>query len=226
MVKVHSNDLLSGQRGRFIYITGCDGTGKSTQAERMINRLQAKGDEVCHLWLRFPFFLSVPFLMYARWRGLSWYEVTDGVRHGYWDFKQSWLMSQVFPWVFWLDTAVATWFNVYYPLWRGKTIVCERFVLDMLVDLSLGCSQDLFTKPVGQAFRRLLPSEATVLLLDLDVETACQRRPALQYDWRLTDRLAAFRTMAHQLEIPLVSTQDGAIEVSQKLYAKVWGINE
>ena len=93
---------------RFIYITGCDGTGKSTQARLLLAQLKASGIKARHLWLRYPFFLSLPLLAYARLRGYSWREKTGDMEYSYWDFHRSWLMRTIFPWALLLDAALAT----------------------------------------------------------------------------------------------------------------------
>ena len=201
-------------RGRFIYLAGADGTGKTTRARLLIEGLQARGIRCRRLWLRFPFFLSVPLLAYARWRGHSWYEVHEDVRHGYWDFAGSWLMRNLFPWILLLDAAMAALLRLYLPLWLGATIVCERFVLDMLADLAVGLGDPTLHRRVpGKLYLRLLPDSSEIVILDLDAGTARQRRPDLQSDWRLEARLKAYRRLAADLSLPCVSSA-GPLELT------------
>lgn len=192
---------------RFVYVTGCDGTGKSTQVKLLIKRLTAAGKEPIHLWLRFPFLFSVPLLAYARWAGFSRNETINDTTYGYWHFDRSWLLRTVLPWVLLLDTALYALWKVHLPLlrWRftnpQRVIVCERFALDTLVDLSVGVDDDtLFRHPAGRLFGKLLPSDISVTFLDLDAQTARTRRPDLIHDERLEMRLQAFRNLATELE--------------------------
>jgi len=90
-----------------VYITGCDGSGKTTQAALLIARLAAEERKPLRLWLRFPFRFSLILLLYARLRGLSWSETHGPVRHGYWNFQSDPLMRRLFPAVLWLDAALA-----------------------------------------------------------------------------------------------------------------------
>ncbi len=138
---------------------------------------------------------------------MSWYEVTDNVRHGYWNFRNSRLMRWLFPWVLLLDASLAALPKVYVPLWRGETIVCERFVLDMLIDMTLAFDQDIHQTVVGQIFLQLLPDQAQIFILDLDAFTVCERRTDLRLDKRLSDRLAAFRRLTQDLRLPVLSSQ-------------------
>lgn len=193
---------------RFFYITGCDGTGKSTQANLLVEALRARGIQPIHLWLRFPFFFSAPFLLYARWRKYSWSEEQQGVKHGYWHFQTSWLMRAIFPWVYLLDAAFASLWKVYLPLPFGRTIVCERFAIDMLADLEMGLGDpDFHRRAPGRFFYRLVPASARVVLLDLDEETAKSRRPDLLTDHLLGRRLQTFRDLAADYGLQVENSQ-------------------
>jgi thymidylate kinase len=189
----------------FIYITGADGTGKTTQAEILIQLLEERGIRCKHLWLRFPFFFSLPLLAYARWKGYSWYEKTEGVRHGYWDFRHSWLMRTVFPWALLLDATLASVLAVYLPLQLGYTIVCERYVLDMIVDLSVatGCPVERMER-WGKCLLNVLPGNSSTFILDSDATTVRKRRPDLLSDRRLQDKLSSYRNLAQSLSLTVL----------------------
>ena len=195
------------KRGQFIYITGCDGTGKTTQARLLLEQLNAQGLKTRHVWLRFPFFLSAPLLAYARLRGYSWHEETEGVRHGYWDFQRSRLMRHFFPWALLLDAAMAALWKIYIPLWLRHTIVCERFVLDMLVDLEVACGEaHFYSQWPGRLYLRLIPERPIIVMLVLDIKTLCTRRVDLTSDRRLADRLEAFQSLARDMKITMISS--------------------
>lgn len=203
---------------RFIYVTGADGTGKSTQARLVIDHLHSQGIQCRHLWLRFPFFFSLPLLLYARWRGYSWYETDGGVRHGYWDFRDSWGLRVFLPWVLFLDATLAALRRVYIPLWLGSTLVCERFVWDMLVDLAVAFDdENIHSRLPGRLYMHLLPRDTVTILLDLDSGTIRGRRADLQTDRRLETRLQIFRSMAIIYSIPVLSSMISIEEVNQRI---------
>lgn len=170
--------------------------------------------------MRYPFLLSVPLLAYARWRGYSWYEVADGVRHGYWDFRRSRLLRILLPWTMLLDAALAAVPRVYWPLWRGCTVVCERFVLDMLVDLAAGLGEPaLHTRLPGRLYPRLIPRGATVVCLDLDAGAIRARRPDLVSDRRLEDRVALFRSFSAEWDLRSLSSAPSVGQVGEQIRA-------
>ncbi|UCF27368.1 MAG: thymidylate kinase-like protein [Chloroflexota bacterium] len=222
MVRSHSSPL--DMATRFIYITGCDGTGKSTQANLLFEKLTTQGIETRHVWLRFPFFLSIPLLAYARLRGFSWYEIHDDFRHGYWDFRSSWLLRTCLPWLMLVDAAIATIPIICLPLWFGKTIICERFVLDMLVDLSIAISDETFHKMVpGKLFLRLIPPQSRIILLDLDVRTIRQRRPDLDVDLNLEDRVKLYRRLMDDLSLHTFSSQLPEEQINGLIFKEIFG---
>jgi hypothetical protein len=206
------------KRPRLVYITGTDGTGKSTQAELLAKHLGSGGLRCRRLWLRFPFFFSIPLLAYARWRGYSWHEVNVGVNHGYWDFSHSWLMRNLFPWMLFLDASLAAIGKIYLPIFFGETIICERFVLDMLVDLSIALQdRSLSDHLPGKLFLDLIPGDAKIAVLDLDKDTICSRRPNLIFDHALTSRLESYRFLASHLKLPLIDSHQSKSTVLQEI---------
>ncbi len=208
------------KRAHFYYIAGADGTGKSTQSELLAEYLEKKGIRIRRVWLRFPFFLSLPLLAYARIRGYSWHEVNNEVDHGYWDFSHSWVMKNIFPWALFIDASLSALFKIYLPLVFGETIICERFVLDMLVDLAIAVNDTTFSECIlGRLFLGLLPSKARIVILDLDRETICRRRHNLIFDHLLDSRLNVFRLLANRLKLPVINSYFQISEVFQNIIA-------
>jgi thymidylate kinase len=223
MVANHPESVAySATRPRFIYISGCDGTGKSTQARLLLARLEALGRQPRHLWLRFPFLLSLPLLAYARWHGYSWHEQTGTARHGYWDFRHSWPLRALLPWVLLFDAMLAALRKVYLPLWLGRTIVCERFALDILVDLSVALDDaGLHRRLPGRLFLHLIPRGAALIVLDLDAETIRARRADLRADRRLEARLDVFRRLSAERSLRMLSSTAPLEELSRRIEEQI-----
>lgn len=221
MVTTHQQ-TVSRQSGRpdYIYITGCDGTGKTTQVRLLMERLRADKIPVHHLWMRFPLLLSAPFLAYARLRGFSWYEAHGDARLGYWDFRRSWVLRSVFPWVYLLDALIVSIFRVYLPALAGRMIVCERYVLDMLIDLSVALAQpDFCQRMPGRLYFRLLPGRGRIIILDADLDTLRARRHDLSSDQHLEQRLKAFRQLAAYRSLSIIPGSLSLNEVHQIIMA-------
>ncbi len=217
-----ATSMLKPAQPRFIYITGCDGTGKTTQARLLVEGLRSTGAQVRHVWLRFPFFVSLPLLAYARWRGYSWYESSAGARHGYWDFRRSQLLRRLLPWTLLIDAAITGLQRIFLPLSRGTTIVCERYVLDMLVDMSVAFGDaSPFESKSGRLFARLIPPDAVVVVLDLEPPLIMARRPDLRSDRDLHMRVAMFKCMANAFSVPVLSSVAPVADVHRELLQRI-----
>lgn len=203
---------------RCIHLAGVDGTGKTTQGKALFALLVNRGIRAQYAWLRFPRFFTIPFLVYARLRGFSHREVVDGNEHGYWNFERSWLMARVFPWVLWLDAFLLAVFRVYIPLWQGKTILCDRFVVDTLVDLMVGLNNPRFDEQVpGRLILSLLPRDTCVVVLDLETEIAQQRSPELIGDRTHVQRRQTYLDVASRQGFPVISTAVPVEQVKSQL---------
>lgn len=186
-----------------------------------MEQLHKSGIPAKHVWLRFPFFLCTPFLLYARLCKLSWIEEHDGKRYGYWNFKHSWLMKRVFPWVLFVDAALLAGIRVYLPMRLGYSIVCERFVLDMLADFTLAIDNLDFAQSLpGRWFMLLLPKNHSAIILHLDPKTIRERRKDLTWDHRLEARSEVFSHLAHIENIPTITSDLSIQEVNREINSR------
>jgi hypothetical protein len=205
-------------RNLCIHLAGADGSGKTTQARALADRLRERGLRVQPVWLRFPRLFCTPLLAYARLRGFSYQETVGGERHGYWDFSRSWLMSRVFPWVLLLDTLLMSMAKVYLPLLRGYTLICDRWVADVLVDLMLGLADARFDESLpGRLYLALLPPGARLAVIDLDSALAVARTPSLQGDRTRSARRELYLGLARRHGWPVISAEPPAEEVTARL---------
>ena len=205
---------------RCIYLAGADGSGKTTQAQAMLAWLAGQGVRARYVWLRFPRLFCTPFLVYARLRGYSYQETVGEQRYGYWEFGASWLMRTVFPWVLLADTFLLALVRIYLPLARGYTVVCDRFVADVLVDLMLGEGQRELDRGLpGRLFLALLPPGVCTVIIDLGTATALQRTPALQGDRTRSARRNLYLELAARRRWPVVSSEPPREVVAAQLMA-------
>lgn len=70
-----------------IYITGPDGSGKTTYLEEIQRFFNEKGNRTNYVWLRSPKILSKPLMAYCRLAGLTRYKNIDGIRYGGHEFQ-------------------------------------------------------------------------------------------------------------------------------------------
>ena len=190
---------LAGGWPRCIHFAGVDGTGKSTQAHKIRDLSEEAGIPVTYVWLRFPRLLSAPMLLYACIRGFSYTENVDGARHGYWRFQDSWLLTRIYPWLLLADAWLYAACRVYWPLLLGRRVICDRFVVDTLVDLMTGLDDDrLDERLLGRCFLALLPVQTCVIVMAVDRATAIVRCAQLATDRTWTRRQEIYLGIAER----------------------------
>lgn len=183
---------------RILAISGPDGSGKSVIIEGLAKRMASGGRRVDVVWLRYNHYLTRYVLALARLLGLTAYHNHHGTRIGYHHFERARWLAILFVMTTWLDTFLVTLFKVYLPvILRGHTIICDRWVVDILVDLELDTGIPFESDPfLRSLFSSLAPSGATYVILERDTRAIKSVRPENRVDARLPRRLQLYRRYA------------------------------
>ncbi len=208
------------------YICGADGSGKTTQCERLIVDLKAKQMKVKHVWLRYPKLLSKPLMVYCRLAGLTRYWYVDGIRVGKHEFYRSWLVSRLYPWLQLIDLAIVAFFSVrlaqlFDP---SRVIVMDRFAIDTLVDVMTDTRRpDLLSTSVGRGYVKVLPPTTRVAVLYVPPGILRHRRKDVEHDATLEERQELFMQVARQLNLPVVDAGQTLDETYRQVSEKLLG---
>src|SRR5664280_84573 len=178
----------------FICIMGIDGVGKTTHVNLIIEHLRGKGIKCQYKWLRFHHCFSLPLLAFCRVAGYTRVSTLGGIQKcSYHEFYRSEFISSVYPWVLFFDMFLFTSIKVYVPMILGKTIVCDRFVYDTMVDLAVATKNyDIYRKYIGRLFLKLIPKNSKFIMLTLDKPTIFLRRCELKDDLTFDERYALY----------------------------------
>ncbi|ACJ17347.1 Hypothetical protein TON_1856 [Thermococcus onnurineus NA1] len=201
---------------RLICIIGPDGTGKTTQAKMLIEKLREMGYEYEYRWMRFHHFISLPVLALARLMGLTEIQtLPDGRKIGYHHFYRSKLISTVYPITLYLDMLLAMIFKIYIPLKvQRKRLVCDRFIYDTLVDLTIDLDNIEFdNSKTAKKFLKLIPRDCLTILLIAPYEKIKERREDLKFDKYLRKRIETY--MELKKRFPQLVTIDASSEVEK-----------
>ncbi|HHV34609.1 MAG TPA: hypothetical protein GXX59_03405 [Syntrophomonadaceae bacterium] len=199
-------------KGKLICIIGPDGTGKTTQANLLVDYLRQQSIDCEYKWLRFHHFFSLPVLAVARLMGLSRVETLEsGKKIGYHEFHRSRLISTVYPCVLFIDTLFFMTLKVTIPIKLfGKTIVCDRFIYDTLVDLAI--STGLNDSRVIKWYLLLIPHNCQIFMLYGDIATLRSRRDDVQFDKVLHKKVVIYGIISRKYSIP---TLDSSLPVER-----------
>lgn len=212
------------QKPMFICITGIDGVGKTTHVNLILEHLRKKGIKCQYKWLRFHHLFSLPLLAFCRVAGYTRVSTLGGSQKcSYHEFYKSRLISTIYPWILFLDTLLFTIIKVYIPMFFGTSIVCDRFVYDTLIDVAVATKvHEIYRKPVGKLFLKLIPKNAHFVMLDLDKSTIFLRRPELKDDLTFDERYALYESLSSQLNIHVEKNCDNVTRVNCSILSKLF----
>lgn len=188
-----------------IYLTGSDGSGKSSLLAALKKELEEKGVYVTSVWIRSPKVLSKPLMAYCRLMGYTKYFVVDGMKYGYHNFSNSSFVSWLYPYLQYLDLRMVMFLRK-----RPKGVVFyDRFVLDTLADLMVSTRRmDLHKKQIGMAFLRFVPSSTAIFVVDVDEEIIRIRKKDTLHDPNLALKIRVYRILANDLGLELLDNNN------------------
>lgn len=212
------------QKPMFICITGIDGVGKTTHVNLILEHLRKKGIKCQYKWLRFHHLFSLPLLAFCRVAGYTRVSTLgESQKCSYHEFYKSRLISTIYPWVLFFDTLLFTTIKVYIPMFFGTSIVCDRFVYDTLIDMAVATkNHEIYKKPVGKLFLRLIPKNALFVMLDLDKSTILSRRPELRDDITFDERYALYRVLSSRFKIKVEINYGNVNRVNSSILNKLF----
>lgn len=208
----------------FICIIGVDGSGKTTQANMLVDRLRKEGLRCRYAWFRFYHFTSLPLLAYARLMGLSEMKtLKSGRKIGYHYFYRSKVVSTLYPFFLFIDTLIFIIIKIYIPRRLFKTgMVCDRFIYDTIVDLMISTGDsNIHRSKIGRLFLRLMPRNMRALMLKVNEPVLRERREDVKWDKTLNKRIEYYDRLSKDFYIPVIDASPSVEEVHEELVRKL-----
>lgn len=195
---------FSGSRGMLVCFTGIDGSGKTTQAERVVAEFEDLGVPAMHVWARWRPFFSYPFM------GVLY--VVLGWRRK--DYHKSSILKRIWGYLLLIDHSLFFLRYIYPGLLRGRVVCIDRYVVDQLVEMRY---DGLYNERAARLLIRLLPTPSETFMMDVPAEEAVSRKDDTQEmldrlhidtDARsyLEERRALFHEVTDDLDVTLIDT--------------------
>jgi len=163
------------QKSFLICFTGVDGSGKTTHAKSLMNYLNEKGFSCMLVWGASRLILSYPFFGFTRMLGY-WREVRKNAYTDPLEFaprhvaKKLEILLRI---LLFIDFQIRTSLKIRLPLILGKSVVCDRYFYDLLMELHLSSiNSERFTTMLS----RSLPQPLITFLMDAPEPLTSQRR--------------------------------------------------
>jgi len=185
---------------RIISFSGVDGCGKTTIIEGVRLALEARGYRSICVWLRYNHYLTKILHVFCRLSGLTRYEWHDGIRVGYHEFYRSAIISRLSIILNFIDTFFATLILVYVPaLLTKRIIVCDRWVVDILIDLQVDTHRDLSPDSLwSRLFLAFIPRDSKCFVIQRNAAVTENARPEHAYDKNYVFRRELFAQWSRQ----------------------------
>jgi thymidylate kinase len=209
-------------QAKIIIVSGIDGSGKTTIIEAVKEELARQGQESRYVWLRYNHYLTKFLLAFCRLIRLTRYEHFENSRVGYHDFHKSKIISWLFVILTYLDTLAVSVVRVYLPvLVSTKTIICDRWVYDIMIDLEVDTRIDFSEGTlVSKLFKALLPMNNRYFFIKRDFDTVRKARDESMNDRNFPRRYALYEKHSHDTGIEIIDN-NGPLEETIKQVVKL-----
>ncbi|MCK5402448.1 MAG: hypothetical protein KAJ28_12510 [Flavobacteriaceae bacterium] len=200
------------------YITGSDGSGKTTILNDVEKELIAQSKKTKHVWIRSPKITSKPLMAYCRLVGLTTYKIIDGIKYGKHEFYKSSFVSWLFPILQLLDFKIK-WYFEKRKIKSDEILLFDRFSLDTLADLMVDTKRlDLHKTNIGKAFIDLIPKNTKILIPIVDENTIRARKKDTLHDEHLADKIKVYSILIKDLKIKSIDNNRDYTEVKKDVF--------
>ena len=178
-------------KGIFICFTGIDGSGKTTLAKALVDKLEENNIKSKYVYNRYKPIITRPLMVIARilfLRGknilANYAEHSEAKRR---IFKNR-IVSRAYHYLLLFDYFWQVLFQVRLPLMLGANIICDRYIYDTVItDIAIDLNYST-TKVKNilesRVYSSLFPKPSLIFLVDVPEEIAYQRKsdiPSIEY---------------------------------------------
>ena len=164
------------EESNVIIFCGLDGSGKTTQAKKLLSYLESKKISSEYVWLRYPNFFSLPFAAFLRLFGISGYPIPEEKKiKGLDNLSTHKNLKKLWIWSLYNDFKFMCWKKISTPIKKKKILILDRFVIDTAVELAINTDQDDNFDSISKKFFKFIPNNSVIFFLDIDPKISYER---------------------------------------------------
>ncbi len=122
-----------------------------------------------------------------------------------------------------LDNLVKTGFRVIPPLMLGRTVICDRYVLDLLVEAMADLHDDASSRRVGSRLLGLLPRPDEAFLVMVDAEVAFKRKPDMPSISHFIKRVRLYSELGKTMGVKVLNGSSPPDTIHREIWSQVSG---
>jgi thymidylate kinase len=159
-----------------IIFCGLDGSGKTTQAKKLLIYLESKKISSKYVWLRYPNFFSLPIAGFLRLFGVSGYPIPEEKKsRGLNDLSTHKNLKKLWIWSLYNDFKFTCWKKISRPIKNRKILILDRFVIDTVVELAINTDQEDNFDDISKKFFKFIPDNSMIFFFDIDPKISYER---------------------------------------------------
>jgi len=198
-----------------INVTGIDGSGKTTTARLLDKQLRSKNVKTRYVWIKslhtVAFFISQLFISCGWYRLVKNPNNTTVPRFELPTSKYAEKIWQIIEFI-----SVLPWIivKVNLAIFFGFTVVADRYIIDTIVSVSMRTRSPYFVDSfLGKLLLKMMPKDAVIIYLDVDLCTMLKRRPDIEYTAdEIQNQLALYRLLAKKMGALFINSTMLSIE--------------
>lgn len=204
-------------------MSGVDGSGKTTQIDLLERRLGQNHRKTRKVWCRWRPITSLPLLGILRRLGYAEIHPTSSIGFVETRISRAGGLASVWCFLTQFDNLLKTGVMLFIPLLLGRTVICDRYVLDLQVD---GMA-DLKDKPgrirLGFKLLKLLPRPAEAFLIDVDPRVAFQRKPDMPTLSHFVERVELYKELAGSMGVLVLDGRQSPKAIHEEIWSRMLG---
>ncbi len=209
-----------------VSISGVDGSGKSSNADALCESLSQRGFHVARAWAGFDAELSLPFIALVRLLGYTRRTKIRGLTFFRREVWRNAAISRLWPLVLALDFVPNALVSVVLPLQKGRIVVCDRYVYDLVAELT---QESTLGPRAKRTFLNFLPRPDIAFLIDVDEDVAWKRimipgRARTQPIYDVSARLKIYRQLATENGMIILNGADDPARNRQEILTRTLSI--